>query len=487
MSALRSRLLGGLAVATSLVVVVALGLTLLGVGEASDEDTTVRTTLVDAGALEEGNEVRVAGVRLGEISEIQLNGKQADVTLKVDEAVLPLHDDASLSVKPVNLLGENYIDLDPGSEDAPYLDTAVIPTERTEVAVTLQDVLGTFQAPTAASLAAVVTTLGEGLEGNGANLAETLKKLVPAMEQTEQLGDVLAGQNQQLNDLIEALDPVAAALADDEGQTLDNLVESARDTLAAVTAQQKALRRTLAQLPGTLVSARATLTEFGGVADEAVPTLRALRPLTGDLSQVVDELEDFADSADPALASLEPVLDQADELLEQAAPVVAGLRQAGPDLRGAASSLRPLSREVLDNNLQGVMDFVRKWALSTNGRDSLSHYFRGVVYVTPDSLESIANSLVPSGPDVDGDGDPEVDLPDLPDVQLPDINLPDLPQLPDLDLPGTLGGLPGGGGNGGLLGRSARGAAASSDPTSALGLTTQQESALLSQLFGGDQ
>ena len=38
------------------------------------------------------------------------------------------------------------------------------------------------------------------------------------------------------------------------------------------------------------------------------------------------------------------------------------------------------------------MDFVRKWALSTNGKDSLSHYFRGVVYLTPTALNSIAET-----------------------------------------------------------------------------------------------
>jgi len=215
------------------------------------------------------------------------------------------------------------------------------------------------------------------------------------MKDTDSLAKVLSAQNALLSRLVDSTDPVAAALADDNGKTLDRLVSSTQELLAGVRSQQAALAATIEQLPATLTSAQRTLAKFGGTAAAARVTLHSIRPLTGNLSQVVDELETFADSADPALASLKPVLAEADKLIGQAAPVVAQLRRSGPDLTTAARSLNPVSREVLDKNLQGVMDFVRKWALSTNGGDSLSHYFRGVVYLTPASLKSIAQSLIP--------------------------------------------------------------------------------------------
>jgi phospholipid/cholesterol/gamma-HCH transport system substrate-binding protein len=457
---------------------------------ANDDDNTVLATVADAGSLEEGNEVRVSGVAMGTISEIRLDGRQAELELNVDPAVLPLHEDASLTVRPVNLLGENYVDLDPGSDRTPFMSEQVIPRRRTDTAVTLQDVLDTFKAPTAASLAAVVTTLGEGLHGNGGRTAQALEKLVPAFDRAERLGDLLAEQNRVLSDLVAAVDPVAASLADDRGRTLDRLVQSATDTLAAVSAQQAALRETIARLPGTLVAAQRTLRVFGGVAEQATPTLRALRPLTGDLRDVVAEVEAFADSADPALASLEPVLDRAERLLDRAAPLVAGLRQAGPHLARAAGSLRPVSRELLDEHLHGVMEFVRKWALSTNGRDGLSHYFRGVLYLTPRSLQSIARSLVPPKA---GTGAPEPSAPpvELP-RRLPDVELPKFPGLDQRDLlhrqTDRTRRL-----RDGLLDRTPedrdglRRQPVAPDPTSALGLTSSQERALLGQLLGGDR
>lgn len=415
-------------------------------------DTTVTTTLVDAGSLEKGNEVRAAGVQVGQVKDIELVGgpageARAKVTLEVEPGVLPLHRDASIVVKPVNLLGENYLDLDAGSPDEPFLDEAVVPTEQTRTEVTLQDLLNTFHEPTAASLAALVTTLGEGLEGNGGETAAALKALAPAMENAEDLGHLLEDQNGVLSALISKLDPVTAALAADDGKTLDRLVGSTQELLAAVTADQQALEQTLVELPGTLRSAQATLRQFGGVADEATPTLEAIRPITDDLTQVTAELQRFADAADPALASLLPVLKHADKLLDQAAPAVAELRNAGPHLRRTAKAARPVAAELLDRNLYGLMEFVRKWALSTNGRDGLSHYFRGVFYVTPTTLRSLARSLVPASvgvPALEPQGTKQPGL-------LPGLGLDSV--LPDLN--------------------------------DALGLTGKQEANLLNQLLGG--
>lgn len=438
--------LGALAVAT------------LGWPGGDDDARQITATLADAGSLQEGNEVRTAGVPVGTIDEIRLEDGHARLTLQVEDGVLPLHEDARLKVRPVNLLGENFIELDPGSDSAPFMDKAVIPLAHTSSAVTLQDFLSTFQAPTAAGLATTVTGLGEGVQDSGGELALALRRLAPAMGDAQRLGHVLSAQNEVLDSLVARLDPVAGALANDDGRALAGLVRSTEQLLSAITADRAALEETLARLPGTLRSARLTLGELGGVARAGTPTLRAIRPVTDHLSQVTGELKQFADAADPALASLRPVLDHARDLLDAAAPVVAGLRTAGPDLARAARDLEPISRELLDEHLGDLMAFVRKWALSTNGRDALGHYFRGVVYVTPATLQDLMASYMPRGVTLPhghtGDGDPLIDV-------------------PNLDPGGTVGNLLDG--------------VTSKSPLNATGLTATQEQNLLGQLLGGDQ
>lgn len=454
---------------TTLVVLalVALGFVLVR-GSGEDGRTTLKVTMPDAGQLESGASVRGAGALIGTIASIKLDSRRhAELTLKLQKGVLPLHQDATLTVRPSNLLGEDYVDLDAGSDSAPFMTTDYLPAKQTAVATNVQDVLDTLDAPRGAQLAAVLTTLGEGLDGNGANAQKALAALAPAMKNTDALAKVLSAQNALLSRLVDTTDPVASALADDDGKTLDALVSSAEQLLGGVRDQQAALAATIEQLPATLSSAQRTLAKFGGTAAAARTTLHSIRPLTGNLSQVVDELQNFADSADPALASLKPVLAEADKLIRQAAPVVAQLRRSGPDLTTASRSLNPVSREVLDRNLQGVMDFVRKWALSTNGSDSLSHYFRGVVYLTPTALKSIAQSLIP----------PQLG------IQLPGS------ATGTTTKGGVLGGLSGllGDTLGGLLGGKKTRAGARSDDssTSALGLTSTQEQNLVQQLLGG--
>ncbi|GAA5108411.1 hypothetical protein GCM10025762_14030 [Haloechinothrix salitolerans] len=450
----------------SLAVLVGVGVVAtLGVGMTATDDTDAAagTTLVafmtDASPLETGSVVRAAGVKVGSVSDIRLENEVARVELDLHEGVLPLHEDSSLQIDPVNLLGEHYVKLDPGSPDAPFMNSNVIPKERTDSTVTLQDVINTFDDPTSTATAALLTTLGEGLAGRGKDAASAIKALAPSMKRTEEMGRLLSSQNAVLGKLVEQAEPVAAALADDKGTTLDLLVGSSEKTLSTLAANRRALDATLAELPETLTTARKTLRELAGVADATTPTLQSVRPAIGDLDEITNELQRFADAADPALASLLPVLKRADKLLDQAAPVVDRLRTAGPDLRGTAASARPLGEELLHAHLGDLMDFVRKWSLSTNGRDALSHYFRGVVHVTPKTLQDLAESLVPSAGRPSEQGTATDAKQPTPGDKAPSLDkvAPSLPLI--------------GGGQ-------------KSDSNSATGMTPEQERSMLGQLLG---
>lgn len=414
--------------------------------EDGGDDLTVVGMFSDASPVIEGTEVRAAGVGVGTVKSIRLEGGKARVELQVSESVLPLHTDASLKIRPVSLLGEQYIELDPGDPAKPVLSAPVISERRTSRAVDLQEILNTLDDPTSTALAALVTGLGEGMHGAGADAAEAIKALAPAMNRTTELGTVLDQQNAALTDLVDSVTPVIESAAADGA--LDRLVGSTEQTLSTVAANRQALDATLAELPSTVVKARRTLSRLAGVAEEATPTLKSVRPVTGDLTDISRELRSFADAADPALASLKPVLARAEVLLDRAAPVVGALRPAAKDLRRTAASGRPVLDQVVVKSLGDVMEFVKWWSLSTNGHDGLSNYFRGVLVATPQSLTDTGLATVPK-------------------------KIPDPKQLGDAlpKLPGISQVLPGAGGG---------------DPANATGLTESQESSLLGQLLGGN-
>ncbi|WP_176439928.1 MlaD family protein [Haloechinothrix alba] len=354
-----------------------------------DDQVMVTATFADANPLVEQNRVQMDGVVVGEISSIDLVDEVAEVRMTVEDSVLPLHADAGAKIKPRTLLGERYVELDRGSESAPRLDEPyAIPEKSTSRSVDLEDVLNEVDDPTGTALASLLTTLGEGTAGQGENVDAALQALEPAMRDTEKLGSVLDEQNEVLGELVDKTAPVAESLAGDRGEHLDQLVESTETSLSAVASEHAAVDSTLRQLPETLRQAQKTLAELSGMSEETTETLRDVRPVTGNLEEITAELDRFAEAADPALAALPPVLDRAETLFEQARPLVEDLRPGGQALESVSGSTDELTA-ALTPEITTVLDFVKFWALSTNGRDGVGHYFRGVVANTPQVLQQI--------------------------------------------------------------------------------------------------
>ncbi|MBK0870396.1 MCE family protein [Saccharopolyspora sp. HNM0986] len=441
-----------------------------------DEDKDVPLTVMFANAspMIPGNLVRLDGVEVGQIESIELRNGQAAVKMRIDRSVLPLHSDASAKIRPVTLLGERFIDLNRGSPGAPELPEPMeIRADRATRAVDLDEVLNSLDDPSSTALAALVTTLGEGTAGQGANIDEALKALAPALQDTQRLGSVLEQQNEVLGQLVDRTSPVAKALAEQNGGNLDKAVESGKQLLASVAAQRQATKDSLAQLPGTLEKARNVLSEVSGVAEQATPALRDVRPVTDNLTEITDELDKFADAADPALASLPPVLDKGKALLDQAAPAVRELKPGVEQLPGVSSSAHRLVGD-LTPAMGTALDFIKYWAMSTNGRDGLGNYFRAFVVTTPQSLLQYPGVGVGPPGQPGPRPAPELPIPGVPGVPPP---LPGLPSIP---------GLTGSPEDGGLKPDApAPGGPAANGDGSATGLELSQETALVDQLLGG--
>ena len=440
-------------VATALVAVAACT---AGAGSYAVQATQQRLIVVaefrDASPMLVGNDVKLHGVKVGDVAGMGEENGIAKVALELGPEALPLHTDARATVRPVSLLGERYMDLDTGTAGAPLLQTGgTIPLSQTGQNTDLDEVLNVFDDKTGQSLAAFVAVLGEGVRGNGADLDGAIKALAPAMTQTDQFVKVLQAQNATLNSLVDNLQPVAQSLAQDNGRTMDGLIASTTSLLNTTSTNVQALDATLQELPSSLDAARGTLGHLADTADDTTPLLRSIRPTTDKIKDISEELQHFSHSADPALDKLVPVLDRATDMLREARPVAEQLRIAGPDLTDTAKGLRPIVQN-LSGNIDNVLNFIRYWALTTNGRDGLSHYFRAHLNVEGTAV----TGNIPGGPGTAdlGGRDP------APDSGQPVNNGPKVPA-------GLLA--PSGDGDG-----------------SATGLNPKQESGALGFMLGGD-
>ncbi|TNM43317.1 MCE family protein [Nocardioides albidus] len=203
----------------------------------------------NATMLEKGDDVRVAGVNVGEVKKVEHHKRSmAEVTFKVDAGVR-LTTASRANIRFLNLVGDRYMSLQQGTgaaDAAPLADGATIPVRNTEPALDLTVLFDGFKPLFAAltpdqvnelSLNLVQVLQGEG--GTVKSLLDHTASLTSALADRDQLiGDVITNltqtlntvdeRHQQLSSLIVELKDWMSDLAKDRdtiGSSLDNISE----------------------------------------------------------------------------------------------------------------------------------------------------------------------------------------------------------------------------------------------------------------------
>ncbi len=260
------------------------------------------------------SDVRVLGVAIGSVSEVEPNGTDVKVmmTLKPD---VQLPADAGAVVITPSLVADRYVQITPVYHGGPRLgDGASIPRERTATPVEVDDLLHSLdQLMTAlgpqgankdGAVSEVLTKSAEYLDGNGQTIGEAIKNLgefaraasgskddlfgsvdhiskftamlaandgqvKQAISQIASLSEVLADQRDQfsgaLTELTQALGVVQGFIKDNRGK-----VQSDVDKLADVTKVLAGQKDSLAE---ALQAAPNALTNLLGAYDRANGTI----------------------------------------------------------------------------------------------------------------------------------------------------------------------------------------------------------------------
>src|SRR4029450_13125566 len=103
-------------IALAVLLIVAVG----GQGGFSWQQYTLKTRFPDVKGLKSGAVVRVAGVEVGKVSEVELSGSEVEVSLKVnDENKSRITTESRASIGFLSLLGEPVIDISPSTQRTP--------------------------------------------------------------------------------------------------------------------------------------------------------------------------------------------------------------------------------------------------------------------------------------------------------------------------------------------------------------------------------
>ena len=114
----------------------------------------IKVPFNEATQLAQQSDVRISGVNVGKVQNIDLapDGKQALATVDIDDKYAPLPEDTRAILRTKTLLGETYIELTPGDRDGPKLaDGGTLPEANVAESVQLDEIFRTFDPRTRAA------------------------------------------------------------------------------------------------------------------------------------------------------------------------------------------------------------------------------------------------------------------------------------------------------------------------------------------------
>ncbi|GLZ76843.1 ABC transporter substrate-binding protein [Actinorhabdospora filicis] len=270
----------------------------------TSRENTVTIELTRAVGVHPGSEVRVLGVKVGQVREVSPEGERVSVVLDWDRDV-PVPADVRAIVVPPSLVADRYIQLAPAYTGGPKLkDGARLGTDRTAVPLELDEVytalnqfadaLGPDGAAGNGDLQALLEAARKNLEGNGAPLGQSLDALAQALSTvSDGKGDLFA--------TIKNLQQFTTALA-----ASDEQVRLFNQQLAEVAGQLSGERDELGDALHKLAGALVVVTGFiEDNKDALVQNVDALAELTGVLARQQNALVQALTYAPVALSDLQ--------------------------------------------------------------------------------------------------------------------------------------------------------------------------------------
>ena len=180
----------------------------------------------DVYGLREGDDVRMAGVRVGRVEKIDLDGKLAKVSFVVQREQR-LFGNTIASVTYQNIVGQRYLGLSLGREGSRQQlpPDSVIPTERTEPSFDVTALLNGFEPLFSVLNPHDADNLTKGVI---ASLQGDTSSLATLVSQTSTLTETFAGRDQALGAVITNLNKVVGNLAA-QNDNLDGVIVQTRD------------------------------------------------------------------------------------------------------------------------------------------------------------------------------------------------------------------------------------------------------------------
>jgi len=401
---------------------------------------TVRAAFSSSAAVTpgQGQAVTIAGVQVGQVGGVTLQGGQAVVTMNIYKRYAPIYRNATVLLRPRTPLKDMYLALDPGTKRAGTVpDGGTLGAGSTTPDVDLDQILASLDGDTRSYLLLLLAGGAQAFNHPASTvpaLRATFKRFEPLDRDTRTFATLLSKRSANLRLAIHNLQRVATSLGGVDGQ-LASLIASSNTNFSAIASQDANLEAGLALLPGTLAQTNQTLGKVQSFAAELGPALSKLQPFAHALAPALAASRPlFADTTPVIRNQLRPFSTAVAPLAKALKPAATQLSKAVPSLSRSLGVVNTLLNTLAyqpSGGAQGYL-FWGSWLAHvantlTDLQDAQGPTVRGIFMATCPALNLLETTIQAGSPSVA----PLLDL----------LNAPDHTQIQSSFCPPSLGSL----------------------------------------------
>lgn len=390
----------------------------------------VRAEVSDAHGLFQGVQVRTGGVKTGEVAKVELtHDDRVFVDLDLDEG--PIGRDATITITPLNLLGQQTLVLNNGDVGRPLPSGSTIPLDRVKASTDLQQVLNVLDPDTRTRLQILIYEAGTAFAGRRIDFNQLLRQLPGSFANATQLLDELVSDNHSLARVVANSDNFVARITD-QRQELNRVVDTLGQASNTFARRHEQLQRTLADAPPMLAQLQDFLGSLRTTTHPLGAAARVLRASAAPLAGTLAQLPGFERAARSPLQEASDTGPLLTQLADRATPVLRRANPTAASLAGFSTAMAPATA-ALNGSIDNLLASMENWSHAVVERDGIGHFFRGAATLTPDALESVlrrfaldqrktgkrSTAAAPKPAQGAGAGAPRVPQPKLPKFPLP--------------------------------------------------------------------
>jgi virulence factor Mce-like protein len=320
-------------------------------GDSGSRGKTYEIVFDNAFGLTEGGDFKIAGVRAGRTSSFRIAGQERPLAVVKAEVTEPgfadLREDARCEIRPQSLIGEYFVDCQPGASEGKLPDGGRVPVEQTSSTIPVDLVNSILRRPYNERLRLIIGELGTGLAGRPDDLSEALRRAHPGLRETSETLQILGRQTDTIEQFIADADRVIGELEARKGD-VSRFVREAGRTAEISASRRTELAATFQRLPAFLTELEPYMGQLADLTDAQTPVLRDLQAASGELDTFLTRLRPFAEAGTPALAALGDASVVGRRAVRASQEEIRELRRLARDAPGLAKPLRQLLQTIDD-------------------------------------------------------------------------------------------------------------------------------------------